>query len=209
VPGRFPRSRQAIPGRSRVHGAAQDRLRVHRPGTAGTGPPSPPRSTRSSTSTCRAGSGPRPAAATAEPRPRHPRSGRTAPGGIRDGQWSVRGPRQPDRASGCGWPRRGRSAASAAGPLSPETRPGRRIVPGRPGGHPHAHRKDGPAAPGERATAPARQAAKAETPGRALARPGPVWQQRDRLAARDYRAPPLRARRATAEETRRRLAAED
>ena len=51
---------------------------------------------------------------------RRPRSGRTATGGIRDGRWSVRGPRQPDRASGCGWPRRDRSAASAAG-LCPRT----------------------------------------------------------------------------------------
>lgn len=100
-----------------------------------------------------------------------PRSGHTTTGGVRDGRGSVRGLRQPDRASRCGRTRRGRSAASAASPLSPDARPSRRLVSGRSGGHSHAHRKDGPAAPGERATASARQPAKAETRGRALARP--------------------------------------
>jgi hypothetical protein len=152
------------------------------------GPQSPPRSTRFSTSTCRAGSGPRPAAGTAEPRPRRPRFGHTATGGIRDGP-VVRTRTAPARPG-----QRMRMAATGAAPPPPRPTPCPRRHAGsthraRPTRRTSARAPEGRAgsAPGERATAPARQAAKAETLGRALARPGPVWQQRDRLAARDCR----------------------
>ena len=52
-------------------------------------------------------------------------------------------PAGPDRASGCGWPRRDRSAASAAG-LCPRTHaPAGALCPAGRDGHSHAHREDG------------------------------------------------------------------
>ena len=75
---------------------------ARRPRTAGTGP----RSARSWTNTCPTGSGPRPRSRDRGAASAPSRSGYAATGGIRDGRWSARRPRQPDRTIGGGWPRR-------------------------------------------------------------------------------------------------------
>ena len=87
--------------------------------------------------------------------------------------------------------------------LPPGARRGRRLVPGRPGGHSHAHREDGRQflenEPRHRRSSPRRVRLPAGlSPGPACLR------QRDRLAARGCRAPPSRARQSAAGESRRR-----
>ncbi len=105
--------------------------------------------------------------AASAPSPVRPDRDRGNPGRPVARTWTApAGPGQRMRMAATGPLRRLRGRS-----LSPGARPGRRLVPGRPGGHSHA--TGGRAAvPGERATASAGQPAKAETPGRALARPG-------------------------------------
>ena len=130
-----------------------------------------PRPRYCSRRTSRAGSGPRPAArprsrVRAVPGPAAPRPGESGTaGGPYADRASRTGPADADGRDGTAPPPpRPVSVPGRTPRPAPCARPARRTLARAPGGR--------AAVPGERATASAGQPAKAETPGRALARPG-------------------------------------